>query len=227
MKKALNPYTGMIVAVGIKKGGTGKSMIALNIAPEINPDVFYDTDDTSSISTFNSFRPEDKRWNVIRLTDDMEGVTNRFITELVAAKEQGKTVLVDCGGFDSALTRAAVGAADLIISPFIDDPSEILGLQKFSEVLEQISKDMGEKKIAHVLLNKVHPQRTNFTDVDTFISQFDNLVRFDTAIPADKTLPARFGEGMGIVELVATRHGRAGNAMRSLFLDMRTAIEKV
>ncbi|HBE9154496.1 MULTISPECIES: ParA family protein [Serratia] len=227
MKKALNPYTGMIVAVGIKKGGTGKSMIALNIAPEINPDVFYDTDDTSSISTFNSFRPEGKRWNVIRLTDDMEGVTNRFITELVAAKEQGKTVLVDCGGFDSALTRAAVGAADLIISPFIDDPSEILGLQKFSEVLEQISKDMGEKKIAHVLLNKVHPQRTNFTDVDTFISQFDNLVRFDTAIPTDKTLPARFGEGMGIVELVATRHGRAGNAMRSLFLDMRTAIEKV
>jgi len=217
----------MIVAVGIKKGGTGKSMIALNIAPEINPDVFYDTDDTSSISTFNSFRPEGKRWNVIRLTDDMEGVTNRFITELVAAKEQGKTVLVDCGGFDSALTRAAVGAADLIISPFIDDPSEILGLQKFSEVLEQISKDMGEKKIAHVLLNKVHPQRTNFTDVDTFISQFDNLVRFDTAIPTDKTLPARFGEGMGIVELVATRHGRAGNAMRSLFLDMRTAIEKV
>lgn len=227
MKKALNPYTGMIVAVGIKKGGTGKSMIALNIAPEINPDVFYDTDDTSSISTFNSFRPEGKRWNVIRLTDDMEGVTNRFITELVAAKEQGKTVLVDCGGFDSALTRAAVGAADLIISPFIDDPSEILGLQKFSEVLEQISKDMGEKKIAHVLLNKVHPQRTNFTDVDTFISQFDNLVRFDTAIPTDKTLPARFGEGMGIVELVATRHGRAGNAMRSLFLDMRTAIGKV
>ena len=227
MKKALNPYTGMIVAVGIKKGGTGKSMIALNIAPEINPDVFYDTDDTSSISTFNSFRPEGKRWNVIRLTDDMEGVTNRFITELVAAKEQGKTVLVDCGGFDSALTRAAVGAADLIISPFIDDPSEILGLQKFSEVLEQISKDMGEKKIAHVLLNKVHPQRTNFTDVDTFISQFDNLVRFDTAIPTDKTLPARFGEGRGIVELVATRHGRAGNAMRSLFLDMRTAIEKV
>ena len=217
----------MIVAVGIKKGGTGKSMIALNIAPEINPDVFYDTDDTSSISTFNSFRPEGKRWNVIRLTDDMEGVTNRFITELVAAKEQGKTVLVDCGGFDSALTRAAVGAADLIISPFIDDPSEILGLQKFSEVLEQISKDMGEKKIAHVLLNNVHPQRTNFTDVDTFISQFDNLVRFDTAIPTDKTLPARFGEGMGIVELVATRHGRAGNAMRSLFLDMRTAIEKV
>ncbi|MFV9215700.1 ParA family protein, partial [Serratia fonticola] len=92
---------------------------------------------------------------------------------------------------------------------------------------EQISKDMGEKKIAHVLLNKVHPQRTNFTDVDTFISQFDNLVRFDTAIPTNKTLPARFGEGMGIVELVATRHGRAGNAMRSLFLDMRTAIEKV
>lgn len=227
MKKTLNLYSGKIVAVAIKKGGTGKSMVALNIAPEVNPDIFYDTDDTSSITTFNAFRSDDKRWNVIRLTDDMEGVTNRFITELVAAKEQGKTVLVDCGGVDSALTRAAVGAADLIISPFIDDPSEILGLQKFSEVLEEISRDMGEKKIAHVLLNKAHPQRTNFTDVDNFINQYDNLVRFDTAIPQDKILPAKFGEGMGIVELVASRHGRAGNAMRSLFLDMRMAIENI
>lgn len=227
MKKALNPYTGKIIAVGIKKGGTGKSMIALNIAPEINPDLLYDTDDTSSITTFNTFRPEDKRWNVIRLTDDMDGVTNRFITELVEAKEQGKTVLIDCGGFDSALTRAAVGAADLIISPFIDDPSEILGLQKFSEVLDKISNDMGEKKVAHVLLNKAHPQRTNFTDVDSFIARYENLVRFDTPIPGDKIFPAKFGEGMGVVELVSTRHGRAGNAMRSLFLEMRLAIEKV
>nr|WP_242451017.1 hypothetical protein [Sodalis glossinidius] len=65
-----------MVVVEVKKGGTGKSMISLNIAPEIKPDLFYDTDDTSSISTFNSFRPKDKRWNVIRLTDDMEKVSN-------------------------------------------------------------------------------------------------------------------------------------------------------
>lgn len=36
MNNASNPYAGKVVAVAIKKGGTGKSLISLNIAPEIN-----------------------------------------------------------------------------------------------------------------------------------------------------------------------------------------------
>lgn len=41
MKKEQNPYAGKIIAVAIKKGGTGKSTISMNIAPEIQPDNFY------------------------------------------------------------------------------------------------------------------------------------------------------------------------------------------
>ncbi|EKN4180871.1 ParA family protein [Yersinia enterocolitica] len=227
MKNISNIYAGKVIAVAIKKGGTGKSALSMNIAPEINPDIFYDTDDTPAVSTFNQFRSEESRWNVIRLTTKMDGVVDRFISELLEAKESGKSVLIDCGGFDSALTRTAVAAADLIISPVNDDPSDILGLQEFSDVLREISEDMGEKKVAHVVLNKVHPSRTNFKDVDEYLSKFDNLVRMDTAVPMDKTVPSKFGEGMGVVEHLTTRHGRAGNAMRSLFLDMRTAIQNV
>lgn len=227
MKNISNIYAGKVIAVAIKKGGTGKSALSMNIAPEINPDIFYDTDDTPAVSTFNQFRSEESRWNVIRLTTKMDGVVDRFISELLEAKESGKSVLIDCGGFDSALTRTAVAAADLIISPVNDDPSDILGLQEFSDVLREISEDMGEKKVAHVVLNKVHPSRTNFKDVDEYLSKFDNLVRMDTAVPMDKTVPSKFGEGMGVVEHLTTRHGRAGNAMRSLFLDIRTAIQNV
>ncbi|CRY69481.1 ParA family protein [Yersinia pekkanenii] len=227
MKNISNIYAGKVIAVAIKKGGTGKSALSMNIAPEINPDIFYDTDDTPAVSTFNQFRSEENRWNVIRLTTKMDGVVDRFISELLEAKESGKSVLIDCGGFDSALTRTAVAAADLIISPVNDDPSDILGLQEFSDVLREISEDMGEKKVAHVVLNKVHPSRTNFKDVDEYLSKIDNLVRMDTAVPMDKTVPSKFGEGMGVVEHLTTRHGRAGNAMRSLFLDIRTAIQNV
>ncbi|AXF79041.1 ParA family protein (plasmid) [Erwinia tracheiphila] len=226
MKKEQNPYAGKIIAVAIKKGGTGKSTISMNIAPEIQPDNFYDTDDTPAVSTFNQFRDEQKRWNVIRLTSKSGGSVDQFISDLLEAKEQGKSVLIDCGGFDSALTRTAVAAADLILSPVNDDPSDILGLQEFSVVLEEISTEMGVNKTAHVLLNKVHPSRTNFKDIDNYLSQFNNLVRLDTAIPLDKAVPAKFGEGLGVVEHITTRHGRVGNAMRSLFLDIRTALEQ-
>ncbi|MFS1538038.1 MAG: ParA family protein [Candidatus Phlomobacter fragariae] len=227
MKKEHNKYAGKIIAVAIKKGGTGKSTISMNIAPEIQPDYFYDTDDTPAVSTFNQFRDEKKRWNIIRLTSKTSGGVDKFIRDLLEAKENRKCVLVDCGGFDSGLTRTAVAAADLILSPVNDDPSDILGLQEFSQVLEEISLEMGVSKTAHVLLNKVHPSRTNFKDIDNYLIKFNNLVRLDTAIPLDKSVPAKFGAGLGVVEHITTRNGRAGNAMRSLFLDLRTVIEKI
>ncbi len=227
MNKTLNTYAGKVVAVAIKKGGTGKSLISLNIAPELKPDIFYDTDPTPAVTTFNGFRDEKIRWNVVRLTDDMENVVDRFIADVLEAKEKGQTVLVDCGGFDSSITRAAVALADLIISPLKDDPSDILGLHEFSKVLDEISAELGEKKIAHVVMNKVPPNRRNYSDIDNYIAQFDNLVRMETAIPMDKAAPQQFGQGMGVVEHMTTRYSNVGNAMRSLFLDMRNEIEKV
>ena len=228
MINAQNPYAGKIIVVSIKKGGTGKSATSLNIAPEVNPDIFYDTDDTAAISTFNQFRPEDKRWHVIRLTDAIinanGGGIQKFASDLIDAKEQGKCVLVDCGGFDSALTRTALALADIIIAPFNDDPSDILGLQEFSYVLNDISREMGVKKIAHVVMCKVHPARTNFKAIDKHLSQFDNLVRLNTAIPRDNNIPEKFGEGLGVVEHLTTRHSKAGVAMRSLFLDLREVL---
>lgn len=225
MKKEPKIYSGKIIAVAIKKGGTGKSTMSMNIAPEVEPDYFYDTDDTPAVSTFNQFRDEKKRWNVIRLTSKTSGGVDDFITNLLEAKENGKSILIDCGGFDSALTRTAVAAADLILSPVNDDPSDILGLQEFSHVLDEISQEMGVKKTAYVLLNKVHPSRTNFKDIDNYLNQFENLIRLDTGIPLDKSIPTKFGEGLGVVEDKTTKHGRAGNAMRSLFLDLREIIK--
>ncbi|EKS9266595.1 hypothetical protein QC837_004536 [Salmonella enterica] len=59
------------------------------------------------------------------------------------------------------------------------------------------------------------------------IERFDNLIRVDTAIPRDNIIPEKFGEGLGIVEHITTRHGRAGNAMRSLYLDMRKILDEI
>lgn len=220
-----NPYTGKIIVVAIPKGGVGKSALSMNIAPEVNPDDFYDTDLIPAITTFNGFRPEDSQWNVIRLKNGVDSA-DKFAADLLEAKEQGKAVLVDCGGFDSAITRTAVAVSDLILSPFNDDPSDTLGLMEFSKILDDISAKMGKVITAHIVMNKVHPSRTNFRDLDRYLDQFDNLKRLDTAIPLDKTVPAKFGEGLGVVEHLTTLHGRAGNAMRSLFLDMRKLLDE-
>lgn len=226
MKTPRNAYSGKIIVVAIPKGGVGKSTLSMNVAPEIQPDIFYDTDAIPAVSTFNSFRPEGSRWNVIRLKNGVDS-PEQFAADLLEAKDNNQTVLVDCGGFDSAITRTAVAISDLILSPFNDDPSDTLGLQEFSQILSDISAEMGKKLTAHIVMNKVHPSRTNFRDLDSYLTQFDNLKRLDTAIPLDKAVPAKFGEGMGVVEHLTTRHGRAGNAMRSLFLDVRKVLDNM
>jgi ATPases involved in chromosome partitioning len=225
MQKKHNPYTGKIIAVAITKGGVGKSSMSMNIAPDVNPDYYYDTDTTPAVSTFNSFRPEASRWNVLRVKSGDSA--DKFAADILEAKEQGKTVLIDCGGFDSAFTRIAVAAADIILSPFNDDPTDMLGVQVFSDALNDISREMGTKITAHLVMYKVHPSRTNFRYVDEHLAQFDNLRRLPTAIPTDKSVPEKFGEGLGVVEQLTTRHGRAGTAFRSLFEDIRKALNDV
>lgn len=224
MKKEHNPYAGKIIAVAIPKGGVGKSALSINIAPDVKPDIFYDTDQTPAVSTFNRFRAEGTEWNVIRLKSGVDSA-EKFATDLLDAKEKGKTILVDCGGFDSAITRTAVAVADLILSPFHDDPSDLLGVQLFSEALHEISHEMGTNVTAHLVMYKVHPSRTNFRALDEYLTQFDNLKRLDTPIPRDNIIPEKFGEGMGVVENITSRHTRAGKAMRSLFSDIRKELK--
>lgn len=226
MSDVHNPYAGKVIAVAIPKGGVGKSTMSMNIAPEVKPDVFYDTDTTPAISTFNSFRPENERWNVIRLKSGVDSA-NKFAADILEAKEQGKTILIDCGGFDSALTRIAIATADLILSPFVDDPTDLLGVQIFSEALHEISHEMGSNITAYLVMYKVHPSRTNFRYVDEHLAQFDNLKRLPTAIPTDITVKDKFGEGFGVVEHLTTRHGRAGTAFRALFNDMRDVVKDI
>lgn len=226
MLNELNPYKGKIIAVAIPKGGVGKSALSMNIAPEVNPDIYYDTDKVPAVTTFNGFRPEESRWNVIRLKSGVDS-PEQFAADLLDAKEQGKTVLIDCGGFDSAITRVAVAAADLILSPFTDDPSDMLGVQVFSESLHEISQEMGTKITAHLVMYKVHPSRSNFRYVDEHLTQFDNLKRLPTAIPRDNAVPSKFGEGRGVVEQLSTRHTKAGMAFRLLFDDMREALKNI
>lgn len=225
MNKEHNPYAGKIIAVAIPKGGVGKSSLSLNIAPEVKPDNFYDTDQTPAVSTFNGFRPEGTQWHVIRLKNGVDSA-EKFAEDLLTAREEGKTVLVDCGGFDSAITRTAVAIADLILSPFHDDPTDLLGVQLFSDALNEISREMGTKVTAHLVMYKTHPSRTNFRAIDAHLAQFDNLKRLDTPIPRDNLVPEKFGEGMGVVEHLSSRHSKAGIAFRSLFLDMRKVIDE-
>jgi chromosome partitioning protein len=86
MNKEHNPYAGKIIVVSIPKGGVGKSALSMNIAPDVDPDVFYDADLIPAITTFNNFRRMIK-WNVIRLKNGVDSA-EKFAADLMDAKEK-------------------------------------------------------------------------------------------------------------------------------------------
>ncbi|ANP79325.1 hypothetical protein A134_23205 [Vibrio crassostreae 9CS106] len=183
---------GRIIAIAHQKGGVGKTATAFNIAEQLKPDVIIDQDKHHSFTIINSFRPESERMNVITCAND---------TSLINAlkfKEQGKTVLVDCGGFDSDLIRITIASADLVVTPENGDITEVIGLRSFDKVLKSLSERMGKQVKAHVLFCRIHPSKTNFTEELALVSNSDNFVPMNSVIRDRRDVRKALKKGYGV-----------------------------
>ena len=83
--------------------------------------------------------------------------------------------IIDCGGFDSDITRRALELTDVIITPSSDDPQDQFALIDFNEVLEFLSVKNKRRISAHILINRVHPSRRNFDEMKDLIDGLSNM----------------------------------------------------
>ena len=154
----------MIIVLAHNKGGVGKTTTALNLTEILEPDIVIDQDAHSNLVTLNSFRADNEQLNVL------SGLSKNELIAQLQQSEQGKLILVDCGGFDSELNRIAVALSDLVIVPANDDITEVIGLKSFDETLKQISSDMGEPVNGRVLFTRVHQSSKKFEEVENFLN---------------------------------------------------------
>ncbi|MCG6268280.1 ParA family protein [Vibrio furnissii] len=204
----------MIIAVGHNKGGVGKSTIALNIAAVIRPDIVIDQDTHQSIVVLNQLRESDP-FNVVTIDN------RNTLIDYLKQSDQGKTILVDCGGFDSDLNRMAIAAADLVIIPANDDTTELIGLRNFETVLAQISQEMDTHITGHVLFNRVHPNRRRFDAVEDFLSNAQHMTRLETIIPRYQQIPDAIAYGLGVTEMKATKYSTASRKIQNLVTEVK------
>lgn len=209
----------MIITIAHNKGGVGKTTLALNLASLLKPDVIVDQDTHQSLVILNRLRDE-----------ALPVVTCSSRTDLMAIlrqSDQGKTILIDCGGFDSNVNRLAVAAADLVIVPANDDTTELIGLRHFNQVLAELSKEMGSHITGHVLFNRVHPNRRKFEDVEAFLANAEHMKRLDTIIPRRKHYPDALANGAGVTEYKATKYSDAAREMVRLVDEIKARIESM
>lgn len=209
----------MIYALSIFKGGCGKTSTAFNLAHALGVDEVFDLDVNHGFSRLASLRVDALPFPIRTFKNKTE-----LINALIAAGD--KTILIDCGGYDSELTRVAIAAADLLITPAIDSPIERIALFDFSADLVRLSKEIKKPLISHLLICRCHPQKKNFPKFDEITAALPNLKRLNTTLAHRPDAVECHAQGRGVTESVATRHTPAAKEIMQLAEELKELISK-
>lgn len=178
-----------ILCIANQKGGTGKSSLTLNMIPFFKPDFIIDADVHRGIS------------NLIGLgSNNIEVRIPTSKEDILKWCDEGKRVLIDCGGFDSDITRYAISQADHILTPTTDDPTDQFALVEFDKTMRAVSQMVNTPLIANIVLNRVHHSRKSFPEITQLIDGLDNLSLLKTTIPTSSLIPKSAFKGTHITD---------------------------
>jgi len=207
----------MIVLFGHQKGGVGKSTVSINVAYQLQKKyknlVLLDLDSQNSAILFNQLRISENL-TTIKCVTESDIDFNSFIDEY--AKNKDNLLIIDSGGYDSDVNRAALIKADIIITPVGISQIEIFGLQKFRKILKEASEALGVKIKTNVLLNNVDSRSKNkLRDLREYIKEnnkYFNLL--ESVIHTRADYKNSYGDGLTVKEF--NKKGTAAQEIKQL-----------
>ncbi|MCK9374362.1 MAG: ParA family protein [Sulfuricurvum sp.] len=211
----------MILTVSHQKGGVGKSTVAWNLAVNFSKIIetrIIDLDTQRSLTVTNSLRKEQGLRPIPMLHFDTAEELARY------AQEEGDGVLtiIDSGGFDSAFNRVAIIASDLLITPVSDKPFDLMGIQKYEEILKSLSEIQGETIKTKVLFNNINPAMKRFGDLVDFICLSEHFDLLTSILRQRVDIAHSVGEGKSIKEYRI--FSKADQEMDELFGEVKTLL---
>jgi len=217
----------MVVLFGHQKGGVGKSTIAINFAYQMQKKyrdlALLDLDSQNSAILFNQLREQEKLPTIKCVTEDVIDF-DEFIGRYY--KNKNNLLVIDSGGYDSNINRAALIKADLIITPVGISQIEIFGLQKFRKILKEASEVLETKIKTNVLLNNVDSRSKNkLSDLREYIkdkNDYFNLL--ETTVHTRADYKNSYGDGLTVKEY--NKKGIAQNEIKQLSKEIYKLIKK-
>lgn len=212
-----------VIVIAHNKGGSGKTTSSVHIVGELDPDEKVDLDIHKGLSIIHGLRPDDKQ-KPIFVPSSQEDLLNK-INEY---KNSERVLYIDCGGFDSDMTRTAVAFADLVIVPAKDSLTERIGLMSFENVLSEISEIIGHHVVAYLFLCKTNPNKKHYPKLDALLPNFKHIKLMKSRLSyrtADFEEPLE--TGFGITETVHGKVTSGGKEVIALVKEMKGILSKV
>lgn len=177
-----------IICIANNKGGTGKTSITLNLIHHLKPDLIIDADIHKGIS------------NILGLGSNAIEIKHATNKQQILdwTKDNSKLIVIDCGGFDSDITRYALTQSDYTITPTSDDPTDQFALIEFNKVMKAVSKMTGEALQANILLNRIHHSRKDFKEFNDLLKGLDHLELIPHFIPQSALIPKSAFKGEAV-----------------------------
>ena len=198
--KKLSSHFPLIVNLSHQKGGVGKSTLAYNITDAFRILGFkvrlLDVDIQNTCGGLNALRETP--------FDDIEKVADEArLIELInnSSTDGSEIIIIDTGGFDSALSRLAIMGSDINLTPVSDKVTEVLAVvQKYSQTLGEIETDTNTHVSSYVLLNRIHLFAKHFEHIEEMIEESSQMDMFRSIVRDRSIYDKSFIDGRTIFE---------------------------
>ncbi len=190
----------MIILIGSKKGGVGKSTIATNIATNLavqKKDVVLVDADRQGTSS---------NW-----ADDREHTTNTQLVCVQKYENIKKTlqdlnsrydyVVVDCHGGDAVELRSGLLVADILIIPCQPSQPDIDTIPMMVDIIERAT-EINENLIAYCVITRAptNPSITEIQDTKNALMDYPEIKLLNSIIYERKAYRDAISLGLGVVE---------------------------
>ncbi len=207
----------MIVVIGSRKGGSGKSTIAINLACALaqkSKVLLLDADPQPTSSNWSGDRDSQANLPSIFCVQKHGNLKNH----LIEFNRLYEYVVVDCSGRDSIELRSSLSCADILIVPVRPSQADLDTLEYMRELIEEI-QIINTKLLSYVLLTQAptNPKIDAIKSAQNVLKEYPLFIELKHIIYDRQIYRDALSAGVGVIE---TNNDKASEEIKGIIEEV-------
>lgn len=214
----------MILLFGGEKGGTGKSMMAVNIATimahENKEVILIDADKQGTTANWVANRDDEE---ILPRIPCFQKYGAKLYLDIQAISEKYDNVIIDVGGRDTPELRSAMVIADVLFSPLAPALFDAETVPKLETIIREIKLNVNKDLKSYAFINKANPYTNEKSDLIEFFNEMESSeLKLANTIITDYIAYRKASRyGKGIIELPRKEKGKGAIEIMNLYKEIQ------